>query len=575
MIEFWVVCFEIYATGGGVVFRLILLVLATFKFTAHTFSPVEIVAEMSEDEKIGQLFMVAGYVDADFASKEASIENAPVYLQQLIHEFHIGAIAFVGPSDFESQIAITNLCQKESKYPLLIAQDLEWGLSMRLKDGPRFPKNITLGELHSDELIYAMGKEIGRQAKLIGVHINLSPVLDVNTEPNNIAINERSFGKNPQLVAQKGARMIKGLQAAGVIASAKHFPGLGDIKIDPHLGLPTITHNVDRLSSVELLPFEAAIASLVKSIQTEHVIVPALEKDNSLPASLSYAVVTDLLKGKFNFQGLIISGALRMKALTENFSNEEIAVKAFLAGHDMLLMPQELKVAFNAIKAALRSGQITQSELDARVLKIISLKEEAGLFKSRYTKPIKASDLYSEDAKQIKQDIFASLCGFKRDQGVRPPIDKSSKVAFIQIGELIPNLALAEMKNYYPQLDYYSFVTGQKAELETLNFEKYDFVLFSARPDDPRKIAAIRLLSENQSEALKNFRVDGISPLYKDVITELLKIENRVVLVYFGSSFGLPHFHKFGTIYRAYEDDEVAQQLFVDDFLKGRLSAHL
>src|SRR6185295_12332732 len=242
--------------------------------------------QMSQEEKIGQLFMIAAYVDPEYASREIGNPGIIQEIDTYITRYHVGGLAFVGPSEWKKQVALTNHYQKISKYPILIAQDLEWGLSMRIKDGMRFPKNITLGAVDDNRLIYEMGREIGRQAKCIGVHMNLSPVLDVNIEPENLAINIRSFGTSPRLVAEKGIAMIRGLQEPGIIASAKHFPGLGDISIDPHLGLPTVAHDIQRLQEVELYPFVQAIQAGVLSIQTEHVIIPAVEPDSTTPSSL-------------------------------------------------------------------------------------------------------------------------------------------------------------------------------------------------------------------------------------------------------------------------------------------------
>ena len=253
---------------------------------------------MSQDEKIGQLFMIAGYVDSDYANREIGDPDIIQKMERTITQYHVGGIAYVGPSECLKQVLLTNRYQEISKYPILFAQDLEWGLSMRIKDGMRFPKNITLGAVKDNRLIYEMGKEIGRQAKLIGIQMNLSPVLDVNLEPENLAINVRSFGDSPKEVSVKGVEMIRGLQDAGIIASAKHFPGLGDITVDPHLGLPSSRRDQQYLQEMELYLFIQAINAGVLSIQTEHILVPALEPDPKIPASLSANIVNGLLKKK-------------------------------------------------------------------------------------------------------------------------------------------------------------------------------------------------------------------------------------------------------------------------------------
>ena len=382
---------------------------------------------MSPDEKIGQLFMIAGYVDPDYANNEIGNPQIIQEIDLYITDYHVGGIAYVGPGESGKQVALTNHYQEISKTPILIAQDLEWGLSMRLKDGMRFPKNMTLGAINDNNLIYKMGQEIGAQAKLIGVHMNLSPVLDVNIEPENIVINVRSFGYSAQKVAEKGIAMIQGLQDAGIIASAKHFPGLGDITTDPHLALPYNRQEKKRLQDVELYPFAQAIKAGVLSIQTEHIMVPSIEPDPNTPSSLSSKTINDLLKKEMGFTGLILSGALRMKALTNYLSNEEIILKAFFAGSDMLLMPQDFPKAFLTLKTALADGKITEKEIDERVLKILQIKEKVKLDRQRIVAMPTQEQLHSPFAKELKKTLYQSATSLLRNNPELTPLSTSKK----------------------------------------------------------------------------------------------------------------------------------------------------
>lgn len=515
---------------------------------------------MTTDEKIGQLFLIAGYLDPDFANKEIGNPNIIQDIDRYISEYYVGGIAYVGPSESSKQVALTNHYQEISKYPILIAQDLEWGLSMRLKDGMHFPKNITLEAIQDNDLIYKMGKEIGTQAKLIGVHMNLSPVLDVNRESENPAINVRSFGSSPQKVAEKGVAMIRGLQDAGIIASAKHFPGLGDIKTDPHLALPYSSHNKTRFKEVELYPFAEAIKAGVLSIQTEHLLVPSLDPDPRSPSSLSKKIVQDLLKSEMGFSGLVISGALRMKALTNHLPDEEIVLKAFLAGSDMLLMPQDFPKAHQIVKAAWQQGKITQEEVDQRVLKVLQMKEKANLHNQRITAIPTDDQLHPPYSKELKRHLFQSAISLIRNKQNLVPLTltKKNSMAYVQLGEDPSNTLLDNLKQNLP-IELFS-----SKDIEKLfqQIDRYDLILVAVFPADPRRIAEMRLLNENRlKEELADFRVHGISKSWIPIIEHIQRYQEKAVVAFFGNPFGQHFFNGYCTFLMAYEDDPVAQEV--------------
>lgn len=525
---------------------------------------------MSLDEKIGQLFMIAGYVDSEFARNEIGNSQIIQDIDSYITNYCVGGIAFVGPSESNKQIVLTNHYQEISKYPILIAQDLEWGLSMRLKDGLRFPKNITLGAIDDNELIYKMGKEIGTQAKLIGVHMNLSPVLDVNIEPENIVINVRSFGSSPQEVSKKGIAMIEGLQDAGIIASAKHFPGLGDITMDPHLGLPYSHHQEKRLRDVELYPFVQAIKAGVLSIQTEHLMVPSLEPDLNTPASLSSKVINDLLKKELGFTGLVISGALRMKALTNHISDEEIVLKAFLAGSDMLLMPQDFPKAYHIIKTALSDRKITENDINERVLKILRLKEKVNLDRQRLVSIPSSEQLHSPYAEKLKRDLYqAAVSLLRHDQQFLPlSFFKESPVAYIQFGDTSSTDCLDKLKQSL-DLDcfIFSLIQDNLEEEQRLlkQIDSYPLIILAVYPADPRRIAEIRLLNEKkQKEELKHFRVHGMTESLVKLSVVLQRYQKKTIVAYFGNPFGIHFFDGYFNLLMAYEDDPDSQKVAAD-----------
>ncbi|MGE5196392.1 MAG: glycoside hydrolase family 3 protein [Anaerolineae bacterium] len=526
--------------------------------------------KMSLDEKIGQLFMIAGYVDPEYASREIGNSQIIQEIDPYITEYHVGGIAYVGPSEYAKQIALTNHYQEISKVPILIAQDLEWGLSMRIKDGLQFPKNITLGAIDDNGLIYEMGKEIGNQAKLVGVHMNLSPVLDVNIEPENIVINVRSFGSSPQQVAEKGVAMIRGLQDAGIIASAKHFPGLGDIFVDPHLALPCSKHGRKRLQDVELYPFDQAIKAGVLSIQTEHLMVPSLESDPKTPSSLSPKIVNDLLKKEMGFTGLVLSGALRMKALTTHLSDEEIVLKAFLAGSDMLLMPQDFPKAYQTLKTALTDGKITEKDVNERVLKILQMKEKVKLDRQCIVAVPRSEQLHSPFAKALKKRLYRSAISLTRDHEHLVPLSLSKKnsVAYIQLGDA-PSTDYLEKLSQSLTLDAFIFPLAEdnsKEEQRLLQqIDKYSLVILTVYPADPRRIVEIRLLNEkHQKEELKHFRVHGIPESLVHLADILERYQKKTIVTFFGNPFGIHFFNGYSTLIMGYEADPDAQQAVID-----------
>jgi len=429
----------------------------------------------------------------------------------------------------------------------------------------RFPRNTTLGAVGNNALIYAMGKEIGLQAKRIGVHMNLSPVLDVNCEPENIVINVRSFGNSPKLVAKKGIAMIRGLQDAGIIASAKHFPGLGDISSDPHLDLPFSKHERKRLDEVELYPFAQAIKAGVLSIQTEHLMVSALEPDGKTPSSLSSKVVTDLLKNELGFKGLVISGALRMKALTNHIPDEEIILKAFLAGSDMLLMPQDFLRAYNTLKAALEEGKITLSQIDERVLKILQMKERVHLDQKRQVAMPTFDELHSPDAIALKETLYQKAITIARNPHRLIPLTPSKQVAYVELGDA-PSTEFFDRLDASLSLETFRFPLEQMDETEEKRFlekiDQYGAIVFAVYPADPRRIAGIRLMKEKlQQEELKNFKVHGIPESLARLVRSLEPYEGKTIVTYFGNPFGLFFFSNYSTLIMAYETEPVAQAI--------------
>lgn len=328
---------------------------------------------MSLEERVGQLFLVG------FHSP-----NVDSQIKDLIENYHVGGVIYFtrniknleqtkNLSDNLQELALN----RGAQIPLFISVDQEGGEIRRIKDLSYFPANKVLGAAVGPKKMRKIAAVTARELKGVGINFNLAPVLDVNNNPNNPVIGERSFGADPELVAQMGTAYIKGLQSEGVIAAAKHFPGHGDTAVDSHTELPVIKHNRDRLDAVELYPFQKAIEAGVEAIMAAHIYFPAVEPEIGIPASLSKAVLTDLLRGDLKFQGLIVTDDLEMGAITRNFGTAAAAVRSIKAGSDLVLISHThglQKEAVKAVTAAVKNGEISKERIRKSVRKIIKLK---------------------------------------------------------------------------------------------------------------------------------------------------------------------------------------------------------
>jgi beta-N-acetylhexosaminidase len=344
--------------------------------------------KLTVEEKIGQVFMI--WCRASFLNAE----NAE-YLQwrEAMQKYHVGSFAMTvhvdGPFLLRSEpyeaAELLNRLQRDSKLPLLFAADFERGVATRLQGTTNFPHAMAFGADGKIEDAEMFGRITAQEARAVGVHWNFFPDADVNSNPANPIINTRSFGEDPKQVGDLVTAYIKGAHEGGMLTTVKHFPGHGDTATDSHLGVASV--NVDRahLDSIELPPFRQAIAAGVDSVMVAHVTVPALDSDPNHVATISPAVVTDLLEKEMGFKGLIVTDALDMAGLTHLFASNigRAAVEAFKAGNDLLLIPADLGASYEAMLKAAESGEISRQRLDRSVLKILKIKASLGLSESR------------------------------------------------------------------------------------------------------------------------------------------------------------------------------------------------
>ena len=383
--------------------------------------------EMSLDERIGQLFMVTAY-----SNKDASHVNNIKYM---LRQFHVGGIIFM-QGDPLSQAKLTNEYQSISKLPLVIAQDAEWGLNMRLKQTMGFPKNMTLGAIRDDSLLYEMGQEMGDHLRRIGVHINFAPVVDINNNPKNPVIHYRSYGENKFNVSRKGILFSKGLMSSGVMPCAKHFPGHGDTGTDSHHTLPVLPHSKRRLDTLELYPFFQMVRHGIPSMMVAHLHIPSLDTVERA-ASLSPEIVEGILRSKLQYDGLLFTDALNMRGVMKYGSPGEVALQAIKAGNDILLSPEHVGSSFVKIKNAVKNGELSQWELDLHIRRILYAKYHLGLHRFRRI-PLGniEQDLKSISTKMLRKALYESAITLPKNKGKLLPLKQLErrKIAYVQFG---------------------------------------------------------------------------------------------------------------------------------------------
>ena len=416
--------------------------LRTIDFEAQNVWVDSIMNTMSIDEKIGQLYMVQAYSNLDQKHED--------FITEMISKYHVGNLVFMQGTP-KKQAELTNRYQDTAKVPLLIGFDGEWGLDMRLKNTYRFPWNMTLGAIKNDALIKQFGKHLGQHAKRIGIHINFAPVIDINTNPANPIIGNRSFGESKENVTQKAIAFIKGIQGEGVLANGKHFPGHGDTATDSHHTLPLLNFDEARLDSIELYPYKKTFDVGLASVMTAHLNIPSLEANINVPTSLSKNVVTHLLQEKLGFQGLIITDGLNMKGAANYATSAQVDLAALQAGNDLLLIPQDVPASIAIIKKALETRTLTKERLDFSVRKILKAKYWAGL---QNYKPIELENIV-EDLNRIEDELLHrelvknSLTLLKNENNNVPIINiEKQKIAYVKLGAAENNSFVDMLKKY-------------------------------------------------------------------------------------------------------------------------------
>lgn len=511
---------------------------------------------MTLDQKIGQLFMVAAWSDPKHASYN------PKTIQTLIDQYAVGGIIFMQGSPGRQAI-LNNQFQGSSKIPLMVGMDAEWGLGMRLDSTIAYPRQLTLGATNNDSLIYAFGTEMARQLKRLGVHVSFSPVVDINNNPKNPVISNRSFGENKNIVTAQSLMYMKGLQDNGVLACAKHFPGHGDTDVDSHKDLPVISHDYFRLDSVELHPYKVLLQEGLGSVMTAHLYIPSLDTAKNVASTLSKEIITNLLRKQMGFGGLVFTDAINMQGIAKFFKPGDAEVRALQAGNDVLLFSQNVPLAIERIKAALTDGSLTLEEIDDRCLRILRAKEWEGL--NTY-KPVKVAGLYEDlnnfQAQELRRRLVEqSITVVKNDDTMLPLQDLiGKKVAVVSVG-------IEEASDFQNTLSHYSSFTPYFME-KSPDFKKAIWW----REELGKYDVVIAALLNTSNRTNKNFGVTNESARILNSVGE----NTKVILSVFANPYSmevLKDLNNIECVMVSYQDDAMTQQVTAE-VIVGAMAAN-
>ena len=462
-------------------------------------------SQMTLEEKIGQFFMVPAY------SNQGEQHLAEV--EKLVTNEKVGGIIFFQGERDNLKSAISRF-QKLAKTPLLIGMDAEWGIQMRIFGESRFPYAYTIGAANDLSLSEKIGEMMGQECRELGIHLNFSPVADVNSNPDNPVIGFRSYGENPQNVADHVAATVKGIEESGVIASIKHFPGHGDTDKDSHLELPTVSNSLKSIKDVDLLPFKSGIKAGASSVMIGHLNVPSID-NSGLPSSLSKRTIQGYLQDSLGFEGLVISDALNMKAVADKYGKTDVVVKAFEAGCDILLFPESIDEAINAITSKVKSGKIPLIEVDKRCLKVLKAKY-------KYVLNPKSKNTYTEGEIELaRKQVYEKSITVLKNEGQLFPLKKlDKKIARVSIGA--HTAAFRDGLDRFSKIDHFHFYTIEEAEERLGNeLEKYDLIITALHANTVRP---------RNDFGMPNGWREWISSLPKDKEKALIIFGNPLVL---------------------------------------------
>lgn len=502
--------------------------------------------KLSKDQRIAQLMIIRAHsnLGADHVKE----------VTDLIKRYNVGGLCFFqgGPV---RQANLTNQYQKIAKTPLMIAIDGEWGLGMRLDSVINFPRQLMMGAVPDAKLIYQFGLAVGEQCKRLGIHVNYAPDIDINNNPMNPVINDRSFGEDKYKVALFGVQYMKGMQDVGVMACAKHFPGHGDVSVDSHYDLPVINKTRAQLDQLELYPFRELIKAGVGSMMIAHLAIPSIDTTTNLPTSLSAKNVTNLLRNELGYQGISFTDALEMQGVAKFFPKGEASVMSLIAGNDMLCLPGDIPGSIQKVKQAIKEGKLTWDDLNARVKKVLLAKYHLGLNKKQVINTENLAEDLNAKTNEIKKALATNALTLLRKSNENLLPLRSNKVAFVGIGINKANTFATSVQQKF-KADLFFFenkdtITKINSILEQL--KNYDAVVVGFHNYNRRPANQFGL-SKNSLELLNKLQ------------------DNKTITFAFGNPYAVQYICNSSNLVLCYEDDEITQ-LAAADLLTGKINA--
>ena len=490
---------------------------------------------LSQDEKLGQLFIVALYTNKG--------EEFINQIRNIVKNEKIGGLILM-QDDAAREINLVNEFQSQSKVPLMIGMDAEWGVFQRIAKAHKYPWAITLGAIQDKNLITEMSAKIAEDCKRMGVNWDFAPVVDVNTNPNNPIIGNRSFGSDVNNVVNSALAYSNGLQDNRILAAIKHFPGHGDTDKDSHLDLPVVSHNLERLEKIEIAPFKALMNKGIGGVMVAHLYVPSLENEKGIPASISKKIVTGLLKEKLGYKGLIITDALNMGAVANKFKAGELDAMAFKAGNDIMLFSQDVATGKKLIQKAIDNGEIQQSRVEESVKKILLTKYYLGLNQYNNINPVNVNeDLNNASHSALVQKMYANALTLIKDDKKLLPLDCKETYYYVPLEE-------APYETFLNQLNLGTTVIFKNSnEINTI----------------PANSKVIVGFHKDNSTAYKPYKISDAS---KKILSDLTKNQN-VILDVFGSPYALKDIDisKVSTVLVSYENNDDAMKATANGIL--------
>ncbi|RSK46884.1 serine hydrolase [Hymenobacter rigui] len=505
---------------------------------------------LTPDQRVAQLFMVAAYSNRTRVDEDS--------ISTLIQQHGIGGIVFFqgGPV---RQSRLLNRYQSQSKVPLLVAMDAEWGVGMRLDSVVRFPYQMSLGGVRDNQLIYDMGTEVAAQFKRLGMHVNFAPVIDVNNNAQNPVIGFRSWGENRESVTEKSYLYMKGMQDAGVLAVAKHFPGHGDTDTDSHLALPLLRIDKKRIDTLELFPFKSLIQRGIGGMMVAHLNIPALDT-TGMPSTLSKPIIQGLLRRKLGFEGVVFTDAMNMKGVISKYPPGDADVRALVAGNDVLEFSKNIPLALRMVREAIDRGELSQDDIDRRCRKVLALKQWSGLDKYR---PIElrniTADLNTPHAQYLSRQLSELSVTVLRNQRSLLPLQRldTLRLATLTIGTRDTTDFQRMVADYAPARHFWLPATPTMDELTRMRetLRPYNTVLLG--------------VNNLGRQPATNF---GISPETNVLLRELGGKGQRLIVSVFGSAYAvakLRDLDRADAVVLAYQESKNAQEVAAEVIFGG------